>query len=312
MATVLCDISALNYWRSCDGGYPEATRSRLKLVGDRRAADLVERCVPTSSDLGKPLRILVASAEDRVRTADVTSIVHASPLPACALCPLGESLYVCSPEMTFVEMGRRLTEINLIRYGFEICGSYAIRPQVEAGFVRRDPLTNASKLAAFVEDASRVPGSKRARSAVRHIIDASASPMETIVALLLCLPVRMGGYGIPQPTMNAKVSVAPGSSFESGTRYCDLLWKGARFALEYDSRAYHSSEEKQWADSKRRAELGDAGVSVVSVAARQVYDAGEFERIARIVSRATRKRIDGRAFRPLRQRDELRTKLLGA
>lgn len=238
------------------------------------------------------------------------SLVLSKPLPPRSLCQIGESLYVCSPEITFLEMGRRLSQLDLILYGFELCGSYAMNPQVEEGFVKRCALTSVARLSAFARDASFAPGSKPARAVLRHVVEGSASPMETAVTLLLCLPVRLGGYGIDRPLLNAPVPVCPSSPFESGVRYCDLLWKGARFALEYDSRTYHSSEEKQKADSRRRAELNDAGIAVVSVTAEQVYNAEEFERIARIVARATGRAIDSRAFRDSKKRHDLRKKLL--
>lgn len=79
--------------------------------------------------------------------------------------------------------------------------------------------------------------------------------METKIALLLSLPTSMGGYGIPQPDLNAQVT----HSF-SGARHperfrCDLYWPTVKLALEYDSHQYHASSEKVVLDSTRRMKI---------------------------------------------------------
>ena len=69
--------------------------------------------------------------------------------------------------------------------------------------------------------------------------------METALYLLLCLPRKLGGYGLPRPTLNAKrkVTALAGSFTLSRTLVPDLFWSSAMFDMEYDSEEFHASAE---------------------------------------------------------------------
>lgn len=72
-------------------------------------------------------------------------------------------------------------------------------------------------------------------------LEKSASPMETAVALMLTLPVEMGGFGLPKPQFN----VSPDVRSERGTLSdrdevkADMLWEDERVVVEYDSYEFH-------------------------------------------------------------------------
>lgn len=154
-------------------------------------------------------------------------------------------------------------------------------------------------------------GSRKVDQALKYLLDGSASKMETKLTLLLCLPQRYGGYGLPFPVlnrpidevMNTKTSL---SSRGSGGLRCDLLWPEAGFALEYDSDAWHGWSEKLNADSKRRSKLEREGLHVLSVTRMQLRDVFAFDDVARIAASAVGHRIRERSADPISRRMELR------
>ena len=97
----------------------------------------------------------------------------------------------------------------------------------ESGFDRRPPLTTVARLERFLEQPTLkgARGRAVARRALRHVAEGSRSPMETAMAMLLCLPPRMGGYGFPLPRLNKAVAMQRYlRSIPAKRRYvCDLL-----------------------------------------------------------------------------------------
>mgnify|MGYP007055184147 FL=1 len=57
-------------------------------------------------------------------------------------------------------------------------------------------MTTVERLRAFTENVGPVHGRKKAARALQYVMGDSASPRETALAMLLCLPYRLGGYGI--------------------------------------------------------------------------------------------------------------------
>lgn len=174
---------------------------------------------------------------------------------------------------------------DLLMLLYELCGGYAFA--VDGSLLqRRSPLTTCDDLARACAWFSGYPGVARIKRLLPFVREGARSPMEARLVLLLCLPMRVGGYGFPWPELNASVSV--GDSREAGGVVAmtpDLLWRDASFALEYDSTAYHASDRARDGDSIRRNTLGQAGVAVESVRASQILDGHHMDNVARAVAR---------------------------
>ncbi|MFR3090474.1 MAG: hypothetical protein ACLTMP_00935 [Eggerthella lenta] len=134
------------------------------------------------------------------------------------------------------------------------------------------------------------------------------------MAMLLCLPLRMGGYALPQPCMNHAVNPRGRSrlAVDDKCYYCDLIWPNANIALEYDGREHHGTVNKMADDATRRNNLLDRGVSVLTVTTRTVRNLIELDHFARTLSRQLgfRPRCDQQAWRA--KQHELHGELLGA
>jgi len=100
-------------------------------------------------------------------------------------------------------------------------------------------------------------GHTRALRALRFVADNAASPMEAVLVMLLTLPYRLGGYGLPMPELNGiiypkkRVSQFAGKSFYRG----DLLWRDAGVVAEYNSDLEHASQNRIAMDAIRRSDL---------------------------------------------------------
>lgn len=126
--------------------------------------------------------------------------------------------------------------------------------------------------------------------------------MESLLSMLLCLPPSLGGFGLPSPELNCPIATN-----EEGVamRKCDLYWPNQKFALEYDSDAFHSDVSKLHFDSNRRSTLEKAGVHVVSVTKNQVFDRGKLLGLAAIASKKLGKRLSPAPFDFTQKQDEI-------
>lgn len=80
------------------------------------------------------------------------------------------------------------------RLGFEFVRAHMEWQRVgKADFRFERPFTTPARLARFLDKAANMPGTVKARKALKHLVAGSASPMETTMAMLLCLPLGMGG-----------------------------------------------------------------------------------------------------------------------
>lgn len=186
---------------------------------------------------------------------------------------IGEQLCVCSPELTFLQMARTLSLVELVCLGTTLCGIYSKAPQERslAGERRgiqwlpqRKQLTTLSRLTKFVEQMSGFKGAKRARASLRMILERSRSPMETLTSLLLSAPYRYGGFSLPKPVLNCRVDlpswlhggVADWGMSQRGEyphAECDMVFfSGRRCAyVDFHGEWSHSGESNIHHDSLR-------------------------------------------------------------
>jgi very-short-patch-repair endonuclease len=246
-------------------------------------------------DLQPPFDILVSSANARKVNRWMQCHVCGAHFPDGSFVDMGHGMLVSSPELCYLQMAETLSLLDLIKLGFEFCGTYRYDSDAEndAGFRAELSLTSKSRIAAFLARMPGARGHKLAEKALNYVLDNSASPMETVLALMLCLPYRLGGYGFPAPQMNHRVSVTQEARKASKKRYylCDLFWPDAKLDLEYDSNAYHANTIRIAEDSSRRNALAYMGVSVITVTGNQISNDSEMHRVAQLLSKSLEKRV---------------------
>lgn len=311
MKLVISHYSALRYWRFIGtevetellstipqyGSDKWPRPSRAKSLADATSSVKIARTFdPESHDFYMsdqyPLDVLVSKRDDRRPATQINPHIWSTRLPYGSLCLVTDNLYVCSPEFVFLQLAPSLDEARRVQLATELCGTYSLI-KGERFRQRTMPLTSKTNLENFVARAERAPGVAKARAALRWTQDNSRSPMETIMFLLLCLPTRLGGYGLPLPKLNPKVDVGTRmASFVSDPYYRpDCLWEKKindstiLVTAEYDSHEYHDKEQDAEHTRIRRNNFKTLGYLVTSINKSQVRKASEFQYPARQIAR---------------------------
>lgn len=318
MDIVFGHISALEYWRSNGPALLRSFASRRSSTARARKAlagpekPMLDEFNRRPGGCSVPVHVLVGTRAARTETSRVVSHLWSGAVSDGAVALAGDNFLMSTPEFCFLQMASCARPLELVKLGFELCGTYSLQPASDSGAIYRSAsLTDASRLRSFIEKSAGAIGANRARTALRYVMDGSASPMETALAMMLCLPYRLGGYGIECPLLNHSIVLPPGESKKFGrTRFVfDMCWPEHGLACEYDSDMFHSGESELLRDARRRNALAELGYTVITVHRAQVTDAGAFNELARQLARLTGKRLCYKDPGFTRKHAELRAEL---
>lgn len=254
-----------------------------------------------------PTHLLVPGKRAAATIRSASCHVRSDALPGGSFVRVSDGLLLCSPELCFLQMASRVSFLQLVKLGHELCALYTLQPDGRAGYERVLPPTTVRALEAYLRRCEGMAGCSVASKALRYIAVASGSPMETALAIVLCLPLRLGGYGLPLPRMNYRIEARRGSRGTSDKRYylCDLFWPEANVAIEYDSDLEHTGSARIAEDAQRRNDLTALGITTITATRGQVMDAEKLSRIAHQVGAMLNVRIrDERGWNP-RERAQL-------
>ena len=215
--------------------------------------------------------------------------------PRDALVPAGEKSFVVSPECCFLQMAQRLDFHHLVLLGMELCGFYCIDPTAEEGFARREvALTSCERIRDFLAENEGARGRRAAETALRYVADGAASPMESAIYLLLCLPYKRGGYGLPRPMLNYPLELTENALKISKGLPCwgDICWPTPKLDLEYLGESGHEGKGNMLSDRRRTLAIEEAGYEVIEITKEQATDLATFDIIARRVAAKLGKRLD--------------------
>lgn len=245
MNAVLSDVGSLAWWRS-DNPYfeeelvfaPDESATLKEIASDPPTDASVE-------DLGfivdeGPIELLVSSPSCRRETKSISCRLIGVDLPKEAFFKVKNHLYVCSPELLFLLAASHLSFYELVALGLELCGVYRLDP--DGGTPKRKQITDVKSIKAFLSKVSRTKGLSRARMALEHVVDNSRSPRESDLYMMLCLPSKLGGFGLGKEVeLNKTLRVGTSASSRTAAKEItpDLVWRRWRIALEYESDLWH-------------------------------------------------------------------------
>jgi hypothetical protein len=248
--------------------------------------DVLEALPDFATSPHLPVNVLVwhglhGSDDGRLRRHQVSRA-----LPNGSFARIGNRLFVSSPELCFVQLAKVLPLEQLIEAGFELCGGFVSRttgPELP----RRKPLTSVGDIESALAEWAGSPGAKNGRRAIAHVIEGSASPKETQLTMLLSMPRRLGGFGLPRPVLNAPIELSGAAAkiMGRGSVRGDLLWEEKRLVVEYDSASWHASAPAIAMDANRRNALKDMGYDVITVTGAQIMSHGMMEQVAAVLER---------------------------
>lgn len=321
-------LSALAHYRSSEAitdvelcspdirGLAQATSSARAIAGAR-----IWRLGIGEPSVENPIEVLVHDNSQRRKAKAVSVRVWREPIAPTGFRKVADGIYVSSPEFVFLQMATRLELPELVALGMELCGTYRREVRVphfdmgEDAFItvyQQEPLSSPKRLRGFLDSMKSAPGHAKASKALSYVLPNSASPMETALYLLLCLPRRMGGYALPKPELN------PGITFnKAGQQHTlrhsakpDLYWRDAHLDLEYNSDEFHGENDRA-VDSMRRKALERMNVEVIELTTEELFSTSLFHatvlRIALRLHKQIRPEHEGNF---IEKRADLRKRLL--
>lgn len=136
---------------------------------------------------------------------------------------------------------RRLVAATVV--ACEFAGTYRLAAGEKNVDYRAPRLLSAERLAGAADEVATMQGTSRARRVCELMLEGSASPMETVLGLMLTLPVDFGGFGLEKPQLNHPIDVSAyrGSLSDWDAVTPDFLWAAHGVVLEYDSVKFHAA-----------------------------------------------------------------------
>ena len=293
--------TALWYWRLNSSGLRAPRHvTRLPEVGSYVSSDvqeLAQRPNWLDPELlalieGRPHAMVFHAARRVTRGVPVWSLC--SDVPRDSFSPAGEHSYVASPEFCFLQMAQKLGFADLVLLGMELCGFYSLDPYAEEGLRQREvALTNRDRIGAFLDENEGARGRRKAQTALQYVVDGAASPMESALVMLLCLPYRRGGYSLPRPKLNYLIELDEKARTLTNNSYClgDICWPDAHLDLEYLGVSAHEGRSRMLADRGRTLAISEMGYEVIEVTEEQVLDLEALDVIASRIASKLGKRI---------------------
>lgn len=249
---------------SCAPGIAEAQEIR----------QVIGASLPAGKDGGEPpIDVVVSRREGRSSSAEVTSHLCSSRLPAGSFVPLhirGFDLWVTSPELTFVHLAGELDVAGAAYVGMALCSGFRLEELDVSGTVRRrppdEPLTTVSRIGAFLRRAGNLRGVAKARRALKYVRDGALSPPEAGIALVAEMRPALGGYSLGEVSLNEGFRVYAGLSPAGkpvfSTRYPDVVIRHRDdqgnlrlLGIDHDPTLTHGGELRRSLDLERGNQL---------------------------------------------------------
>jgi len=261
MAIIISHKSALEYWRLHRGTKIDAAARQRRKSLPTSFPGIKEIREKTPFGLPRPINLMVGDQNAKWKSEFFKPRLYTGMVPDWSFVNIGDGVAVSAPAFCFFQMAGEHSLVKLIELGFELCGTYSLFPDDSSGESSDDKnpyghpqLANTNALKAFTARLKGVNGQVKARRALRYIADGSASPMETRLVMLLTLPYKLGGYGLPMPVLNRRIDPGKTAKQRPGKDHyvCDLFWPAVNLAIEYDSNRYHTGAVRIAEDSKKR------------------------------------------------------------
>ena len=266
----------------------------------------------------RPLELAVFDRVHRTRGKKYRTRELPRALPADALVRVNPNLYFVCPELIVCQMAPSLSAIQLAKLIMELCGRYSLSPNADQRRRTKyqlEPVTSLERIKRYSSMTKVRGGAKTLREALGYALEGSASPSETVVALMMSLPRESGGYGFVKPILNANLTVPDEHIGRvGGLKYSlDAYWQDAYTDLEYESVEFHldplvaaslvaakdsgrdsdpfvEARRREYiakadADRRRLRDLQFLGIHVIPVTSFDLSDVRRFDQVAHALAK---------------------------
>lgn len=271
---------------------------------------------------------MATSDRSRAQTSLYSTHVLQGDLPFGSFWETDHNFEVASPLFTLLTVAGKLSKERLLMLMYEFCGSFTVfepcahtehllKEAYAQGMIplgagwqrvkdvngkptnlwRRDPLLDLDEVRDFSRHIDGRHGAKKFRWAAEHITGICASPFEVQASMLLGLPRRCGGMGLPiANNLRIPLTRQARKLYRYANCYADILIDAADghsvIDIECQGRSVHGSEMASLSDSDRISALECMGINVLPLTYRQFADEDSFG--------ATKQLIAGKLGVPLR------------
>ena len=260
-----------------------------------RAEELLSRAESVPSDLAtlidprgaSPVHLYVSRAREVYASSRIVFHVLSSVLPDGAFLQLCDGIIVPSWPLYYVLRCSKLGSLSQrLKLGMELCGSYShlvvgdestgcfYREVNKTGDLVSDyrnpriaPALSVEELISFLSQSRYLRGVSPAREASKLLLNGSASPSETLLALMMSLPCNKGGYGFAHVELNPAVPVPPEMLHLTSTDlyHPDCFLPNIKVDLESQSYENHLGRKALIHDASRRNDIQTLGIEVKDV-----------------------------------------------
>lgn len=235
--------------------------------------------IPTS--MLETIDISVVFAFERIRANGINCHVLGQNPPYDHIDELSPGIFIADEALTFVFAAEWMDRIEYLEYGYEVCGDYRMGLNPDDPYTDQPATASKNEIVDLLDRHPGKPGATRARLALRHIYDHSASPMETASAIALSLPTSEGGVGIRGVELNKPLEIPKRlwHCTKARTLKIDALvtYKRRELGIEYKG-GFHDEAERKGADAEREAVLAQMGCRIVTLTSTQFASQLAFHR----------------------------------
>lgn len=225
---------------------------------------------------------------------------------------LSNALYIPPVEEVLFQICQSTTFIQALKYAYELCGCYSLpaHDQHRQNLQKVSPFVLPSQVIEHVAQKPRTHGKRAVLEVMKFVLPFSASPMETVLVIILVLPRRLGGYGLPSPHLNFPINYRHTNGAESRF-FLDLFWPEFNLAIEYDSDEHHFVNlEAAYHDADRRLVLRKMGIETIVVTKGQMMQLPMLDNVAEAAMKKMGKRVRPATPELLERRRSLHEALL--
>lgn len=274
--------SALRYWLTKQEGeaIPDVADTGLFAYAEANARLVRQEGLPVSPEVGRPLQLVIPHVAGKHRIDNTCVHVCQTELPEGSFRRLGGDALVSSPELTFLQMAVGKTLWETVELGCYLCSTFAISDRGRDYVCKRDQLVTLDDLRRYLD---RLPphtyGVRRARGALRYVVEATASPMEVQLAMHFGMPPDLGGRGPLAISANQIIQIDEHAQRLLDASYLrgDLFLPDYQSDLEFDSEAFHTGRFRLDHTQARRNVLEAMQVKTISATQGQIGTLKKFD-----------------------------------
>lgn len=186
--------------------------------------------------------------------------------PKNSFLKIDDDIFIPCPELLLYQLVQILDHVDLLLFGFEICGNYSVSYQDDKTFSSDiPPITTSRRIKLYLDKLHALNrhcyGINKAIYLANILNNNSASPQESRLYLMLCAHRSLGGYGIKNMVLNRSV-VMKNTSEKISLQYTiipDISNPKKKIAIEYDSAMFHNNVKQDNKDKLRFNAMQTAG-----------------------------------------------------